>query len=198
MMRRLFQDRTAAAGAEFALVIPLLLLLLLGIVDVGRWLWTYNRAEKAAEMGARFAVVTSPITSALNTDYVGACSPVLTQGDPIPASCFSKITCTSSACTSGSIDTNAFNAVVTRMQKLLPELAAANVSIEYNSSGLGYAGNPNGPDISPVVTVKIGDSTAGATPLPFTPITALLFETMNMPTFTASLTAEDLRGSQSN
>jgi hypothetical protein len=34
--------------------------------------------------------------------------------------------------------------------------------------------------------------------LQFTPITALLLATMNMPTFTTSLTAEDLTGSQSN
>jgi hypothetical protein len=45
-----------------------------------------------------------------------------------------------------------------------------------------------------LVTVKIGTPTA----LQFRPITAFLLAAMNMPTFTTSLTAEDLRGSDSN
>jgi hypothetical protein len=46
-----------------------------------------------------------------------------------------------------------------------------------------------------LVTVKIG---APATPLPFTPITSFLLTTMNMPSFTTTLTAEDLSGADSN
>jgi hypothetical protein len=92
MMRRLLLDRTAASAAEFALVLPLLLVLLLGMIDVGRWLWTYNQGEKGVQLGARFAVVTNPLTSGLNSSYLGVGG--LTQGDAIPASDFGKITCT--------------------------------------------------------------------------------------------------------
>jgi hypothetical protein len=81
------------------------------------------------------------------------------------------------------------------MRLFLPQLTAANLTVEYSPSGLGYAGNPNGPDLSPLVTVKIG---APATPLPFTPITSFLLTTMNMPSFTTTLTAEDLSGADSN
>jgi Flp pilus assembly protein TadG len=196
MIRRLLHDRTANSAVEFAMVLPLLLLLLFGVIDVGRWLWTYNQAEKATQMGARFAVVASPVSSAVNLDYVGRCSPPLTQGDVIPADCFSTITCSSTSCNRGTIDTTAFNNIVNRMRVFLPQLAASNVMIQYSASGLGYAGNPNGPDISPVVTVKIGATPATA--LQFIPITSLLLATMTMPTFTTSLTAEDLIGSQSN
>jgi hypothetical protein len=77
------------------------------------------------------------------------------------------------------------------MKLYLPQLNYSNVSLEYSSSGLGYAGNPNGPDLSPLVTVKL-------TGLQFTPLTTLMLAVMNMPTFTTSLTAEDLSGSQSN
>ena len=42
-------NRSGASAAEFALVLPILLILLLGIIDAGRWLWTYNRAEKATQ-----------------------------------------------------------------------------------------------------------------------------------------------------
>jgi Flp pilus assembly protein TadG len=192
--RKLLQDRTASSAAEFALVLPLLLIFLLGMIDVGRWMWTYNRAEKAAQMGARIAVVTGPVSSAISNTYVGACSPALTQGDLIPASCFTAVTCTSASCTSGTEDADAFNRILARMRVFLPELSASNLTVEYSSSGLGYAGNPNGPDVAPLVTVKIGTPTA----LQFTPITSFLLTTMNMPTFTTTLTAEDLSGAQSN
>ena len=201
-MRNLIQDRSGSSAAEFAIVLPLLLTLLFGIVDAGRWLWTYNRAEKAAQMGARFAVVTNPIAPGVASSYLGTGG--LTQGDVIPASAFGKITCKSAGgctCTTtpcptlGTTDTAAFNAIVARMQLFLPELSASNVAVEYSSSGLGYAGDPNEHDLSPMVTVKIGSP---ATPLQFRPITAFLIASMNMPAFTTSLTAEDLSGAQSN
>jgi Flp pilus assembly protein TadG len=194
MIRALLRDRTGASAAEFALVLPLLILFLFGIVDVGRWLWVYNEAEKATQMGARFAVVAAPVSSSINQSYVGLCNPPLTQGDVIPASCFGTITCTSGGCSSGAKNDTAFQNIVDRMQMFLPGLTAANVSVEYSPSGLGYAGNPSGPDVSPLVTVKIGTPT----PLQFAPITFLLLSTMDMPTFTTSLTAEDLSGAQSN
>ena len=55
-MRRLLRDRTGSGAAEFSLVLPLLILLLLGMIDTGRYMWEYNRAEKATQMGARFSV----------------------------------------------------------------------------------------------------------------------------------------------
>jgi len=197
MIRRLFLDRTASSAVEFAAVLPLLLVLLLGIIDTGRFLWTYNRAEKATQMGARFAVVTNYVSPAISSSYVGVDG--LTQGDAIPASEFGKITCTSSGCscattpcpTLGTADTTAFNALVARIHAYMPEVTADNVTLEYSTSGLGYAGNPSGPDIAPLVTVKI-------TGLQFTPLTSFLLFTIDMQTFTASLTAEDLSGAVSN
>jgi hypothetical protein len=208
MIRRLLLDRSGDSAAEFALVLPLLLILLLGMIDAGRWLWTYNKAEKATQMGARFAVVADPVAPGINSSYIGVSG--LTQGDLIPASDFGKVTCTGSGtagsvtatctCTTtpcptlGTANGTKFQNIVDRMRVFLPELDYSNVTLEYSSSGLGYAGNPGGSDISPLVTVKIGTPTA----LQFRPITAFLLAAMNMPTFTTSLTAEDLRGSDSN
>jgi hypothetical protein len=205
MMRRLLQDRTAATAAEFAIVLPLLLIFLLGIVDAGRWLWTYNRGQKAAQMGARFAVVTDPISPGLDTDYVGVSG--LTQGDAIPAADFGTITCTATGtaasptatctCTTspcpslGTADSTAYKNVLDRVRDFMPEVTPSNMNVIYSSSGLGYAGNPNGPDLSPLVTIQL----AG---LRFTPITSFLILSMPMPTFRMSLTAEDENGSQSN
>lgn len=194
MIRRLLRDETGGPAAEFALVLPLLLVFMLTIIDVGRWLWVYNKAQKAAQMGARFAVVTNPVSSAIKADYVGSCSPALTQGDVIPASCFSTITCNSTSCDSGTLDATAFNKIGNRMRLFLPQLQNTQFTIQYSPSGLGYAGNPNGPDISPIVTVQIGTPTA----LSFRLISALNVVTFNMPKFTTSLTAEDAVGTQSN
>ena len=86
----------------------------------------------------------------------------------------------------------AFDAIVTRMQYFLPTLAPENVIIDYTNSGLGYAGDPNGADVAPLVTVRIDDMT-------FQPITLLLFgAAFDLPEFRAGLTLEDGAGSVSN
>ena len=75
----LIRDRRGASAAEFALVLPLLILLLFGIIDAGRFMWEINRAEKATQVGARMAVVTDPVSRGLvNHSYVGQC------GEPDP------------------------------------------------------------------------------------------------------------------
>jgi hypothetical protein len=201
MIRRLLSDHEAASAAEFALVLPLLLVLLLGLIDTGRWMWTYNRAEKATQMGARFAVVTNYVPSGLNTSYVGVGG--LTQGDSIPAGAFGKIQCTSgtppcdcvtSPCPPlGTFTTQNFTNVVDRMRFFMPEIQNANVTLEYSSSGLGYAGNPNGPDLAPIVTVRL--SGVSFQPLICQPFGCASF---SMPTFLSSLTFEDGAGTQSN
>lgn len=204
--RRLAADQSGATAAEFGLVLPLLVLLLFGVIDAGRWMWTYNQAEKATQMGARFAVVGNAVTPAMYDSYLGVSG--LTQGDVVPASAFGKVTCTGSGsgtaisatcvcsttpCPSGVTTTTAaaFQNIVARMQLFLPLLAASNVTVEYSSSGLGYAGSPVLPDLSPLVTVKITNMT-------FRPLTTLAMGQVPLPNFTTTLSAEDLSGSVSN
>ena len=45
------------ALVEFALVLPILLLMIFGIVDAGRLIYTYNTVSNAARDGARVAIV---------------------------------------------------------------------------------------------------------------------------------------------
>lgn len=201
---RLARDRHAASAAEFALVLPLLLLFLLGMIDVGRLMWTWNRAEKATQMGVRYAVATDMVPGGLAT-YNFATPGGLPQGDPIPESDFGGATCTSSggttncACNSGATcpplgtaNEAAFDNIVNRMQAFLPELPDNNVTVEYGYSGLGYAGDPNGPDVAPLVTVRIVN-------MAFQPITLILFNSsITLPSFSAALTMEDGQGNVSN
>jgi Flp pilus assembly protein TadG len=199
-VRRLLADRSAASAAEFGLVLPLVILMLFGVIDAGRFLWEFNRAEKATAAGARVAVVTNALPGGLQSaNYVGVAG--LTQGDRIPASALGVITCTSTACTCtttpcptlGTFDTNnVFGTVILpRMQAMKGDIAAPNVRVSYSGSGLGYAGDPNGMEISPLVTVSL-------TGLRFDPLILFGAGDFIMPDFRTTLTAEDSAGSQSN
>lgn len=196
-MTRLLRDPSGATAAEFALVLPLLLILLFGVIDGARFIWEYNRAEKATQVGVRVAAVTDAIPNGLvDAEYVGVGG--LTQGDVIPASALGSLVCSRTACTcagtcppTGTINTNAFDTIVTRMANMKSDVAAANVRVEYRGSGLGFAGDPNGMEVSPLVTVRL-------TGLTFTPITSLLLTSFTMPDLSSTLTAEDSAGSQSN
>ena len=71
MPRRFLRDQDGASAAEFAMVLPLALLFLFGIIDAGRFMWEFNRAEKATQMGTRYAAVTNMVPSTLaSTSFV--------------------------------------------------------------------------------------------------------------------------------
>lgn len=188
----LLRDCAGASAAEFALVLPLLLIVMFGVIDGGRFLWEFNRAEKATQVGVRVAVVTNVLAEEIGTtDYVGIDG--LTQGDRIPAADFTPVSCTKDGCgTSYTFDSTTFNNVLLpRMQAIDPEITAANVEVDYTGSGLGFAGDPNGADAAPMVTVRLKGMT-------FTPITSFLLASIGMPDFAATMPAEDLSGTQSN
>ena len=191
----LIRNRNGAGAAEFALVLPLLLIFLFGIIDVGRYMWSINRAEKAAQMGVRMAVVTDYIASTIGADYLGQCSTPLTQGDPIPADCFATITCSKASanatCTTGTADNTAFLRVANQMRIFMPEINDTNVEVIYSPSGLGYAGDPNGPDLAPVVTVRLYG-------MAFQPIAGFGLGGFSLPEVRSSLTFEDGSGTVSN
>jgi hypothetical protein len=184
------------------MVLPLLILFLLGIIDGGRYLWEINKAEKATQVGARVAVVTDVLSSGLaGQDYIGVGG--LTQGDIIPASALGKLTCTSAGCcvpasqcagtypAVGTFNTANFNRIVQRMQYMKSNIAASNVKVSYQGSGLGYAGDPQGMDVSPLVTVELSG-------LKFRPLVLFNAVVVDLPTIRSTLTAEDSSGTQSN
>lgn len=204
VLRAFIYNTTAGPAAEFAMVLPLAIIFLFGIVDVGRLMWTWNKAEKATQMGVRAAVVTEVIPEGLVAEnYVGKVvgGVMLTQGDVIPASALGQISCTSSACscavspcpaTLTPYDSAAFTFIANRVIAILPEAAATNVVVIYQGSGLGFAGDPTGAEIAPLVTVQL-------TGLTFQPLMLQLFGgAITLPDFRASLTLEDGRGAVSN
>ena len=53
--RQFGRDRRGAAGAEMALILPLLLALMFGGLEAGAYLWTEHKVIKGVRDGARFA-----------------------------------------------------------------------------------------------------------------------------------------------
>ena len=211
-MRRPFvhflRSRNGAVGAEFALVVPLAALFILGIIDAGRLMWTWNQAEKATQIGARYAVTTDMIPEGLLTyDFFSEGIP---RGDPITIDDFGGASCISTGCTCnsgatcpamGTWDTAAttdvdsedrFMALVARMRDHFPEIQPENVVVEYAYSGLGYSGDPYGPDMDPMVTVRL-------TGMAFQPSWSPLFGgSIDLPAFASTLSMEDGQGPHAN
>jgi TadE-like protein len=215
-LRAFLADATAATAAEFALVLPVALLFLLGIIDVGRYFWEINQLEKAVQLGTRYAVSTRIVSNDLNTvDFTGfdcgASGGVLSPGDNICKGALGKITCSATAgtvscsCTpsalgSGScpddlddVDTAAFTSIVSRMKSIAPQIGGNDVRVSYSGSGIGYAGDPHVDDsndplseVSPVVTVQVVNQQIRAI--------SLLGWGLRLPSFQYSQTLEDGEG----
>ena len=199
-MPRCFATAAAASAAEFALVLPLLMLLMFGIIDTGRFFFVLNENEKATQMGARLAVVTTPVSPDLvEASFV---SGPVGIGDLIPADSLGTIRCTSTACTcqaapcpsgfSGGVDADAFDVIAVRMAQMNPLIEPENVEVRYSGSGFGYADDDDATmDVQPLVTVSVSG-------MQFNPIALLGFAGWDLPEARATLTAEDSSGTFSN
>lgn len=64
--------RRGQALVEFALILPVLLLIIFGIVDAGRLIYTMNTVGNAARSGARVAIVNQSTTGTNTCDTTSA------------------------------------------------------------------------------------------------------------------------------
>lgn len=206
-MSRLFaflRNASGASAAEFAMILPLALLVMFGIVDVGRYTWELNQAEKAVQMGARYAVATRLVAQGLNNwDDYQCNGAAVEKGDRICRAALGTISCTAgggggATCTCAAepcpsdltADGAAFANIVSRMRVFAPRLRASDVTVRYSGSGIGYAadpalddaGNPLS-DIAPIVTVEASGLNLRAM--------LLLGGHLSLPGAAASLTLED-------
>jgi hypothetical protein len=209
---RLIWSTSGASAAEFALILPLFLVMMFGVFDAGRFMWESNEAEKATQVGARVAIVTDVLSSGLrDEDYAGKTvgGTTLGPGDIIPAAALGSLKCTSTGCSCetapcpsslGTFNSTLFtNVLVTRMKQMYPAIKAENVIVRYQGSGFGMAeaaaggggGGAEQMEISPLVTVTL-------TGVQFRPLTTFALKTITMPDFSTTLTAEDASGQYSN
>jgi len=202
MSGRFASIRHATSGGmavEVALALPVAILFLFGIIDAGRFMHDWNRAQKATQAGARLAAATDMIPQGLASYSFTESG--LTMGAAIPRSAFGGATCTSTGCTCmtgetcpalGAFSTTAFNRIVARMQAIWPAIQDTNVVVDYGYSGVGYAGDPDVPDVAPLITVRL-------TGMTFQPTTTAIFAaSVNLPGFPSTVSMEDGTGAFSN
>jgi hypothetical protein len=211
-LRAFLRSASGATAAEFAMVLPVALMIFLGTIDIGRFFWAINEGEKAVQAGARYAVATRVIPGGLNTKtYVGHVCPggTLAVGDTICREALGTITCSRSgssvtctcvndavggaaSCTGviGTANASAFNSIVRRMQIMDQRIGPADVRVKYTGSGIGYAGDPitdasGNPltEISPIVTVEAVNVRIR--------LLSLLGVNLRLPNFRYSQTLED-------
>jgi hypothetical protein len=72
-----------------------------------------------------------------------------------------------------------------------PAINADQVVVKYRGSGVGYAGDPSGMDIAPLVTVELDG-------VSFRPLVLFNAVAFTLPPFSSSLTAEDSASVYSN
>ena len=102
MLKRLFRSEKGQAMVEFALILPLLLTLLCGIIDFG-WMY-YNQItlNNAAREGARYAVIhydpaeewKDAAESRMITSMAGVSSAVAIVSDPVEQQITASVTAT--------------------------------------------------------------------------------------------------------
>lgn len=182
------------ATVEFALVAGLFLILLLGVIDFTRALWAWNRLTQATRIGARYAAVSDP--AALNVRGFDGTA-LVPAGEAVPAAALvpNPTVCVVGGCgasvaaaDAALLDAAAFARIAARMRGVDRRLTAANVIVEYRHVGLGLAGNPAGPDLDPLVTVRLRDAR-----FDFLGIAFLGVRSIALPDFRTTMTLEDGR-----
>ncbi len=205
-LRTLARDRNGSVLVEATILIPIIFVFVLGSVDFLFAFFQWNVANKAVQVGARLAAVSDPVSSDLSA-MTGLVSGV-TPGQPMPA--FTR-TCSASdpkgeigTCTGGMYSPAAMQRIVfgqagatacgnagTAMCNLYSPITAANVTIVYTQTGLGYAGRPGGP--VPTITVSVRSLR-----FQFFFLSGLMgFADMSMPAMTTTITGEGLSSSAS-
>ena len=155
-----------ATMVEFAIVIVVFMLLVMGGFEFGRMIFEWGRTVEATRIGVRTAVVSTP-----------------------PAGCRDAngkltLTCPGGSC--GPENPDAGSAVLLAMQRIQPKIEAANVELTYACSGAGFALRPTP---VPVITVEVQNLT-------FEPVVAGLLglpTQIPVPGFASSQTGESMR-----
>lgn len=202
-----WRDETGAVFVEFAIMIPLVVLIVCGSIDFLYAFYQLNAAAKAVEVGGRIASVSDPVAAGLNNLPNEAVLNGSAPEGPLPSF---RVTCSNERCTcSGTctgmtdnpFDAAAMNRIVygrnaascgnfttdhvIGMCNLLPSITPDNVVIVYSQTALGYAGRPGGP--VPTITVSLQNMR-----FQFFFLTPLLGLHIAMPPMTATVTAQDL------
>jgi hypothetical protein len=207
MLSAAWRDQTGAVFAEFAILLPIVVVVVCGSIDFLYAFYQLNAAAKAVEIGARIAAVSDAVADGLNGLSNEAVLKGAEPGAPFPSF---TVTCIEGACscagTCGAMTQNPFDqAAMNRivygrgraacgvaasyyaigMCDVLASIRPANVVVVYSQTGLGYAGRPGGP--VPTITVSLRGMQ-----FEFFFLTTLLRIHIAIPAMTTTITGEDL------
>ncbi len=195
--RHFMEDDAGSILVEFALVLPLFLILLFAILDFGQIYLRWILAEKATHLAVRLAVVRPPLCAGVpifNDRAFGASRTI-----PFGSSCTEvqglcanpgTISCSGAQAIGDGLDD-----IIARIGFFLPAAVQADdIRLTYSFADLGFLGGP----YVPLVSVELD----GDVEVPFiTPLGPLLqtfygggtgLDNPLMPTMRATLPAEDL------
>ncbi len=204
------RDESGAVLVELSILLPIVITVLCGSIDVLYAFYQWNAAAKAVQVGARIAAVSDPVAAGLNNlSNQVLLSGLVTSGQPMPSF---QVTCDGSSETCTCVGTcadmapnpfnrAAMNAIIfgrgsasctdatsyytSGMCDILPSISPSNVRIVYTQTGLGYAGRPGGP--VPTITISLQNMR-----FQFFFLRYLLGSDIPMPAMTTTITAEDL------
>lgn len=167
LLAKFREDERGISIVEGMLVIPIVLLVITAMVELGAAMFQINQAAKATQIGARSAAVSSPIVGDAEYDSLTDDYGSIPAGDPTPTAARSV------SCGAGTTPCDAarLNRLLTGadsscrpqqdsragMCDVAPFIKAENVLVTYHRSGLGFVGRPYGPVST--VTVELRDVT---------------------------------------
>jgi Flp pilus assembly protein TadG len=135
----ILRNEKGTTAVEYALIVPILLTLVLGVMDLGLYLFQWEEATKATQVGARKAVVSDPVVASAKTTGNAGFAPGTSCMDtskspPVSSACAFTASC------SGNCSGAAFDAIFANMQAAFPSLKKSNVAISYTANGFGEVG----------------------------------------------------------
>lgn len=151
---RIWRDEKGAVLVEFAIAIPLFLLLFFAILDFGRMAYRYVAAEKAMQVAARIAAVRPPACGGVPNFNTSALQPPPQLGSSCASGANFCVTPATVTCT-GSAGNPTAAEVWARVQGVLPNNATiANLRFSYEAEPrIGFLGGP----YVPIVTTELQD-----------------------------------------
>jgi Flp pilus assembly protein TadG len=195
-LHKFIRDERGAGLAEYALIIPLFLALLLVVIEFSFLYYQWVMAEKATHYAVRLAAVRPTICPGLPTTNTRAnpggterfgeiCKPA---GGPSICVSPPTVSCT------GNTGNATFNEIFTDISPMLPPGTPANaITIRYESADLGFLGGPYVPVVSVELTnVQMNYITPFANLLTVYGAAVQNYGSITLPPMRATLTGEDL------